>query len=114
MGWFRATIIEIPQQTAKLRVSLVFTMKGSNRSRFMRRHVRDRFSSSAFAAVLLVVLSIRFASAAEPPTLELLQTIPLKGAAGRLDHLAIDNKGARLFIANLSNNSLGGAGSLSA
>src|SRR5206468_2403962 len=33
-------------------------------------------------------------------------TIPLKGAAGRVDHLALDAKGGRLFIANLSNNSL--------
>jgi DNA-binding beta-propeller fold protein YncE len=32
--------------------------------------------------------------------------IPLKGAAGRLDHLAIDGKHGRLFVANLSNNSL--------
>jgi DNA-binding beta-propeller fold protein YncE len=39
-------------------------------------------------------------------TLKLLQTIPLKGAPGRLDHMAIDSKGGRLFVANLSNNSL--------
>jgi DNA-binding beta-propeller fold protein YncE len=42
----------------------------------------------------------------EPATLALRQTIPLKGAAGRLDHLAIDSKHGRLFVANLSNNSL--------
>jgi DNA-binding beta-propeller fold protein YncE len=35
-----------------------------------------------------------------------MQTISLKGAAGRLDHMAIDSKHARLFVANLSNNSL--------
>src|SRR6516162_4211571 len=46
------------------------------------------------------------ATAAEPMTLKLLQTIPLKGAPGRLDHMAIDSKGGRLFVANLSNNSL--------
>ena len=46
------------------------------------------------------------AAAAEPMTLKLLQTIPLKGAPGRLDHMAIDSKGGRLFVANLSNNSL--------
>lgn len=45
------------------------------------------------------------AQGAEPTALELVQTIPLKGAAGRLDHLALDAKGERLFIANLSNNS---------
>ena len=46
------------------------------------------------------------AAAAEPTTMKLLQTIPLKGAPGRLDHMAIDSKGGRLFVANLSNNSL--------
>jgi DNA-binding beta-propeller fold protein YncE len=44
--------------------------------------------------------------AADPATLELVQTIPLKGAAGRLDHVAIDRVHGRLFVANLSNNSL--------
>jgi YVTN family beta-propeller protein len=46
------------------------------------------------------------ATAAEPAALELVQTIPLKGKAGRLDHLGIDTRGNRLFVANLSNNSL--------
>jgi hypothetical protein len=55
---------------------------------------------------VLTLLSFRHAAtAAEPPTLELIQTIPLQGAAGRLDHLALDARGSRLFIANLSNNS---------
>src|SRR5207253_444957 len=38
--------------------------------------------------------------------LELVQTIPLQGKPGRLDHLALDAKGQRLFVANLSNASL--------
>jgi DNA-binding beta-propeller fold protein YncE len=46
------------------------------------------------------------ASAADPAALELVKTISLKGGAGRFDHLALDAKGNRLFIANLSNNSL--------
>src|SRR5437763_1625708 len=46
------------------------------------------------------------ASAGEPATLQLMKLIPLKGAGGRLDHLAIDAKHRRLFIANLSNNTL--------
>jgi DNA-binding beta-propeller fold protein YncE len=60
----------------------------------------------ALTACLLLAVGGEFVAAAEPATLELLQTIPLKGAAGRLDHLAIDGKHARLFVANLSNNSL--------
>lgn len=54
----------------------------------------------------LAVVGCGQPAAAEPASLELVQTIPLKGAAGRLDHLALDAKGNRLFIANLSNNSL--------
>ena len=60
-------------------------------------------------AVLVMVIGLALGAdvtAAEPATLELLQTIPLKGAAGRLDHVAIDRAHARLFVANLSNNSL--------
>src|SRR5262249_3883716 len=37
---------------------------------------------------------------------ELVQTIALRGPAGRLDHLALDPKHSRLFVANLANNSL--------
>jgi DNA-binding beta-propeller fold protein YncE len=54
----------------------------------------------------LSLVGCGLAAEADPPALELVQTIPLKGAAGRLDHLALDAKGDRLFIANLSNNSL--------
>jgi YVTN family beta-propeller protein len=57
-----------------------------------------------WAASLLAVLAL--AGSAVQPTLELIQIIPLKGSMGRLDHLALDATGSRLFIANLSNNSL--------
>jgi DNA-binding beta-propeller fold protein YncE len=60
------------------------------------------YVASLFVGLTLATL----AAADEPPPLELVQTIPLKGAAGRLDHLAIDTRENRLFIANLSNNSL--------
>src|SRR5439155_5262691 len=43
---------------------------------------------------------------AEGPPLELIQTIDLKGPAGRLDHLALDAKHGRLFVANMANSSL--------
>ncbi len=60
----------------------------------------------AFAVFFASCLACAPAAAAEPMTLKLLQTIPLKGAPGRLDHMALDGKGRRLFVANLSNNSL--------
>jgi hypothetical protein len=53
-----------------------------------------------------LILLVRAAQAEEPKTMKLIQTIPLKGVAGRFDHLAIDRPGERLFVANLSNNSL--------
>jgi YVTN family beta-propeller protein len=39
-------------------------------------------------------------------TLSLIQTIPLPGVEGRIDHLAVDLKGQRLFIAALGNNTV--------
>ncbi len=38
-------------------------------------------------------------------SLRLLETIELPGVEGRIDHLAIDTKGQRLFVAALGNNS---------
>src|SRR5262245_52418874 len=56
---------------------------------------------------LVVAVAIAMpAPAADPPPLELKQTIDLVGPAGRLDHFALDSKHDRLFVANLSNNSL--------
>jgi hypothetical protein len=41
-----------------------------------------------------------------PSVLELVQTITLKGRAGKLDHLALDHKRERLFLANSVNGTL--------
>jgi DNA-binding beta-propeller fold protein YncE len=45
-------------------------------------------------------------AAAADSTMELKQTIELKGKAGSLDHLALDGKRDRLFVANKANNTL--------
>jgi DNA-binding beta-propeller fold protein YncE len=45
-------------------------------------------------------------STAKRGPLERVATIPLKGKAGALDHLAIDSKNSRLFVANQSNDTL--------
>jgi hypothetical protein len=46
-------------------------------------------------------------SAADPASsLELVQTIQLKGKPGKLDHLALDRKRDRLFLADTSNGTL--------
>jgi DNA-binding beta-propeller fold protein YncE len=62
--------------------------------------------SSALAAGLLLAVGAGCSAPGEPATLELVQTIPLEGPAGRLDHLAIDSAHARLFVANMANSSL--------
>jgi DNA-binding beta-propeller fold protein YncE len=72
----------------------------------MNRQARGIFFSLALTACISLGVTGAFTLAAEPSTLKLLQTIPLKGTPGRLDHLAIDSEHARLFVANLFNNSL--------
>jgi len=46
------------------------------------------------------------ASAADEASMELVQTITLKGKAGKLDHVALDVKRDRLFLANTVNGTL--------
>jgi DNA-binding beta-propeller fold protein YncE len=45
-------------------------------------------------------------AAADAPPLRLVQTIPLPGVQGRIDHLAVDVAGQRLFVAALGNNTV--------
>ncbi len=58
----------------------------------------------------LVSLALFFPPAGQgqqpAPPLRPLETIPLPGVEGRIDHLAIDEEGQRLFVAALGNNSL--------
>src|SRR5215470_17682534 len=46
------------------------------------------------------------AHAGEPSPLRLVQTISLPNVDGRIDHMAADLKGQRLFIAALGNNTV--------
>ena len=39
-------------------------------------------------------------------SLSLVQSIPLPNVTGRIDHLGVDKKGERLFVAELGNNSV--------
>ena len=55
-------------------------------------------------AASFLLLAIGGASADAP--LELVRKIPLKGVDGKLDHLTVDAKGMRLFVANKPNNTL--------
>jgi DNA-binding beta-propeller fold protein YncE len=60
----------------------------------------NRPLATAFAVASLCAA----ARAADP--LELEQTVPLEGKAGNLDHLAVDVKGGRVFVANKPNGTL--------
>ena len=46
-------------------------------------------------------------ASAQAPPLELVAKIPLGDVAGRIDHLAVDLKRQRVFVAELGNNTLG-------
>jgi len=66
----------------------------------MKRNLRAWLVLVAFAGLTCPT------QASEAPPLKLVQSIPLPGVKGRLDHFAIDSKGGRLFVAALGNNSL--------
>ncbi len=56
--------------------------------------------------VAVVAAALAQPGAAAAADLELVQTIPLKGKPGALDHLALDSKRGRLLVANKANNTL--------
>ena len=56
------------------------------------------------AAAMAVVAGA--AGGQSAPPLQLVQTIPLPGVSGRIDHLAVDVAGQRLFVAALGNNTV--------
>ncbi len=58
--------------------------------------------------VLLIVLAMMIldVQAEESPPLRLVRAIPLPNVEGRIDHLTVDLKGQRLFIAALGNNTV--------
>jgi DNA-binding beta-propeller fold protein YncE len=56
--------------------------------------------------LLFFGLSSEIAAVAQTSPLRLVQTIPLPGVHGRIDHMDADVKGQRLFVAGLENGSL--------
>jgi DNA-binding beta-propeller fold protein YncE len=57
-------------------------------------------------AVLVASCSCVIAAHGEQKGLKLKQTIPLPGVEGRIDHLAVDVSGERLFVCALGNNTV--------
>ncbi len=71
---------------------------------------RDRGLGKVRITFFLVCLALFFPPVGQgqqsAPPLRLVETIPLPGVEGRIDHLAVDVKTQRLFVAALGNNSL--------
>src|SRR5437899_11522314 len=61
---------------------------------------------AAWTALTVAFPAAVNSAAAEELPLERVKTIALKGPVGGLDHLAVDAKRGRLFVANTVNNSL--------
>src|SRR5438105_209999 len=57
------------------------------------------------AGVTIWLVAATLSPAAEPP-LTLERTIPLEKVSGRIDHMAVDVAGKRLFVAELGNGSV--------
>jgi DNA-binding beta-propeller fold protein YncE len=58
------------------------------------------------ALALPVAIVLDAAAADAPPVMELALTIPMPGVTGRIDHIAADAEGHRLFVAALGNGTL--------
>jgi DNA-binding beta-propeller fold protein YncE len=66
----------------------------------------NRFPPICLAAVVvLIAAAIQFANSqdGEKQALQLVQTIPIPNVKGRIDHMEVDVKGNRLFVAGLEN-----------
>src|SRR5260370_37433211 len=69
---------------------------------------RNTMSQAAVIVLLLSLIGVSNVSLGQPGATELLKlenTIPMADVQGRIDHLSIDLKGQRLFVAALGNNS---------
>src|SRR6266516_3435633 len=69
--------------------------------------MKNHSYSAAFitAAVAVALFSIHLFGQNSAPV-RILQTIPIPGVQGRIDHFSLDTKGQRLFVAALGNNSV--------
>src|SRR5207245_6758827 len=71
-----------------------------------RKNSSDTMKTMKQFLLSLLCLFALGAHGANPTSLKLIQTIPLPDVKGRIDHLEIDTKGRRLFVAALGNNTV--------
>src|SRR3979411_874499 len=70
---------------------------------------RNKMNQAALAVLLLSLIGVSdfyFGQSGVSEPLKIEATIPMADVQGRIDHLSIDLKGQRLFVAALGNNSL--------
>jgi hypothetical protein len=65
-----------------------------------------RFCKATILAVALILNAAAGAQNVSGDPLRLVQTVPLSGVEGRIDHLAVDLPGRRLFVCALGNNTV--------
>src|SRR5215468_1884537 len=58
----------------------------------------------AIICLILALMGTRTAQAQDKLPLQRVQTIPMPGVSGRMDHLGVDVEGGRLFAAALGDN----------
>ncbi len=78
----------------------------ANRKHFAFAAKAIRSSALLAVGTIATILIAARNDAAENPPLELVRTIPMPGVEGRIDHMAADIDGQRLFVAALGNNTL--------
>lgn len=69
-------------------------------------NMRSTIMQNAYASERQTDESSNAPSSTGNSSLALVQTIPLQNVTGRIDHLGVDKKGERLFVAELGNNSV--------
>lgn len=72
----------------------------------MRKHLSRVLRGAMAFAILTLVLGSSTPAAMVESEFKLVQSIQLKGAEGGLDHVIVDAKNQRLFLANKANNTL--------
>ena len=85
-------------------------IKGASGEAGAQRGERPMRATIAAAVALLIVGGVSYqvrAAEAEAPPLQLEATIPLGDVSGRIDHMAVDVKRQRLFVAEFGNNTVG-------
>ena len=61
---------------------------------------------NAWMVILVLALAAGIGRAQQSAPLRLIQTVPLPGVRGRIDHFDVDLKGRRLFMSALGNNTV--------